>query len=144
MARSPKSVRRILKDKPTLKFLELEISAQKALLENVRRLLPADLAGHCVAAQKRDQQLVLHADSPVWATRLRYAAPQLLSLLKSSQPSLRGIKVKLVLNRSVSRRKLPGARHSDFAAAIIHDSAQDTKQGQLREALERLSLALKR
>jgi len=50
----------------------------------------------------------------------------------------------LVLTRSVSRRKLPGARHSDFAAAIIHDSAQDTKQGQLREALERLSLALKR
>jgi hypothetical protein len=143
MARSPKSVRRLLKDKPTLKFLELEISAQKALLENVRRLLPDDLADHCVAARKRDQQLILHADSPVWATRLRYNSPQLMSLLQTTNPSLREIKIKLVLPRSDTRRRLPGARHSDFAAAIIHDSAEDTKQPQLREALERLSVALK-
>ena len=100
MARSPKSVRRLMKDKPTLKFLELEISAQKALLENVRRLLPGDLADHCVAARKRDQQLILHADSPVWATRLRYNSPQLISLLQPSHPSLREIKIKLVLARS--------------------------------------------
>jgi hypothetical protein len=144
MARSPKSVRRLLKDKPTLKFLELEISAQKALLENVRRLLPGDLADHCVAAQKRDQQLILHTDSPVWATRLRYSSPQLLGLLQPSHSSLREVKIKLVLPRSVTRRRLPGARHSNTAAAIIHDSAEDTKQPQLREALERLSLALKR
>jgi len=143
MARSPKSVRRLLKDKPTLKFLELEISAQKALLENVRRLLPRDLADHCVAAQKRDQQLILHADSPVWGTRLRYNAPQLLNLLQTSHSSLREVKIKLVLPRSVTRRTLPGARHSDFAAIIIHDSAEDTKHPQLREALERLSIALK-
>lgn len=143
MARRPKSVRRLLKDRPTLKFLELEISAQKALLENVRRLLPKDLANHCVAAQKRDQQLILHADSPVWATRLRYNTPQLLDLMKPSHPTLRQVKVKLVLPQSVSRRTLPGPHHSDFAAAIIHDSAEDTKHPQLREALERLSIALK-
>ena len=144
MAHSPKSVRHLLKDKPTFKRLELEISAQKALLNRVRRLLPDDLAAHCVAAQKRGQHLILHTDSPVWATRLRYFAPQLNSLLKADDPSLRGIKVKLVLTRSSRRRRLPAARHSDFAAAIIHDSAEDTKQPQLREALKRLSLALKR
>jgi len=144
MARSPKSVRHLLKDKPTLRRLELEVSAQKALLEKVRQLLPEDLASHCIAAQRRDQQLILHTDSPVWATRLRYIAPQLTSLLKSGDPSLRGIKVKLVLTRSPRHRKLPSARHSDFAAAIIHDSAVDTKQPQLREALKRLSIALKR
>jgi len=143
MARSPKSVRHLLKDKPTLKRLELEISAQKALLGQVRHLLPNELAGHCVAAQMRDQHLILHTDSPVWATRLRYFAPQLISLLKSGDPSLRGIKVRLVLARSPQRRRLPAARHSDFAAAIIHDSAEDTKQPQLREALKRLSATLK-
>lgn len=143
MARSPKSVRHLLKDKPTLKRLELEISAQKALLGQVRHLLPNELAGHCVAAQMRDQHLILHTDSPVWATRLRYFAPQLISLLKSGDPSLRGIKVRLVLTRSPQRRRLPAARHSDFAAAIIHDSAEDTKQPQLREALKRLSATLK-
>lgn len=144
MAHSPKSVRRLLKDKPTFKRLELEISAQKALLNRVRRFLPDDLGSHCVAAQMREHQLVLHTDSPVWATRLRYVAPQLVSLLKTEDPSLCGIKVKLILTRSSPRRRLPAAQHSDFAAAIIHESAEDTKQPQLREALKRLSIALKR
>jgi len=143
MARSPKSVRRLLKDKPTLRLLELEISAQKALLNQVRQLLPGELARHCLAAREREQQLVLHTDSPVWATRLRYHAPQLISLLKPSHPSLRGISIKLNLTHPTPRRRLPPARHSDIAAAIIHDSAEDTKQPELREALKRLSLALK-
>ena len=43
---------------------ELEISAQKALLAKVRRLLPDDLATHCAAAQLHGPQLVLHTDSP--------------------------------------------------------------------------------
>lgn len=143
MARRPQSVRRLLKDKPTLRFLELEISAQKVLLDHVRRQLPDDLASHCVAAQRHDQLLVLHADSPVWATRLRYASAGLLNLLKSAYP-LSAIKVRLLPPRIDSRHRLPAARHSDLAAAIIHDSAQDTKQQQLRNALEGLSRALKR
>jgi hypothetical protein len=144
MARRPQSVRRLLKDKPTLRFLELEISAQKVILDSVRRLLPDDLASHCVAAQRRDQSLVLHVDSPVWATRLRYASPGLLDMLKPAYPWLRAIKIKLLLSRADSRRRPATARHSDSAAAIIHDSAQETKQAQLRNALERLSQALKR
>lgn len=143
MARSPKSVRRLLKDKPTLRLLELEISAQKALLNQVRQLLPNDLANHCLAARKRDQKLILHTDSPVWATRLRYNAAQLLSLLQPQHPSLRGVKVKLNPMRQPTRRRLKPARRSDVAAAIIHDSAQDTKRPELREALKRLSSALK-
>ena len=144
VARSPKSVRHLLKDKPTLKLLELEISAQKALLERLRQVLPGDLAAHCAAARQRDQQLIVHADSPVWATRLRYFAPQLLSLLRPTHPMLREVTVKLLLTRSVRQPRHNSVHHSDAAAAIIHDSAQDTKQPQLRAALQRLSQALKR
>jgi hypothetical protein len=144
MARSPKTVHQLLKHKPTLKLIQAEISAQQALLDQVRQHLPGDLASHCVAAQEREKQLVLHLDSPVWATRLRYTSPQLLSLLKRDKPSLRGIKVKLVLTRHTPRRKLSAPRHSDLAAAIILDSAEDTKHPQLRGALQRLSRALKR
>ncbi len=144
MARRPQSVRRLLKDKPTLRFLELEISAQKVLLDHVHRLLPADLASHCVAAQRRAQLLVLHADSPVWATRLRYASPGLLDKLKPAYPWVSTIKIRILLPRTDSRRRPSAARHSDSAAAIIHDSAQETKPAQLRAALERLSQAVKR
>lgn len=144
MTRSPRSVRRLLKDKPSLKLLELEISAQKALLSRIRRLVPEDLARHLVAARKRDQQLILHTDSPAWATRLRYNVPQLLQALKTDDPSLRDIRIRLVVNRRPTRRRLSPARHSNAAASIIHESALDTKQPALRAALERLSEALKR
>lgn len=142
--RSPKSVRHLLKDKPTLKLLELEISAQKALLAQVCQVLPGDLAAHCVAAQQRDRQLILHADSPVWATRLRYLAPQLLSVLQPAHPTLHQVTVRLLVARTTRQPVHTSARRSDAAAAIIHDSAKDTKQAELREALQRLSHALKR
>lgn len=144
MARSLKSVRHLLKDKPTLKVLELEISAQKALLAEIRRLLPGDLADHCVAARLRGPQLVLHADAAVWATRLRFLAAQLLDLLRPEHPSLNEIRVKLLIPRSARSRPAGVARRSDEAAAIIHDCAADTKHPPLREALERLSRALKK
>ena len=143
MARSLKSVRHLLKDKPTLKILELEISAQKALLAEIRRLLPGDLADHCVAAQLRGRQLVLHADAAVWATRLRFLAPQLLDLLRPEHPSLGEVRVKLLIPRPERGRPPRIARRSDAAAAIIHDCAADTKHLPLREALERLGRALK-
>lgn len=142
-ARSPKSVRHLLKDKPTLKLLELEISAQKALLAEVRNVMPEDLAAHCVAAQRRDCQLILHADAAVWATRLRYLAPQLVSLLQTRHSSLREIKIRLLRPQSPRPLRRHPARRSDNAAGIIHDSAQDTKHAALRDALLRLSKALK-
>jgi hypothetical protein len=144
MAHSPKSVRHLLKDKPTLKILELEISAQKALLAELRRLLPGELADHCVAAQQRGPQLVLHVDSPVWATRLRFLAPGLLELLRPENPGLHDIRFKLLVPRAERRAQPRPARRSDAGAAIIHQSAADTKHPALREALERLSLTLKR
>ncbi|MGB5202239.1 MAG: DUF721 domain-containing protein [Sedimenticolaceae bacterium] len=144
MARSPKSVRHLLKDKPALKFLEREISAQNALLNQIRRLLPADLALHCRAAQIREGLLVLHVDSPVWATRLRYLAPELLSLMRPDHAALREVAVKVLVERESCRPRHRPPQHSALAASIIYDSAQDTKHPQLRAALERLGLAVKK
>lgn len=143
MAHKPKSVRHLLKDKPTLKRLELEISAQKALLGEVRRLLPGDLAPHCVAARAHQRQLVIYADSPAWATRLRFIAPQLPSLLRSHHPTLQEARVRLLISRGAPASRPRKARHSDAAAYIIQQSALNTREPDLREALLRLGRTLK-
>ena len=143
MAHKPKSVRHLLKDKPTLKRLELEVSAQKALLGEVRGLLPDDLAPHCVAARTRQQQLVLYADSPAWATRLRFAAPQLPGLLRSHHPALHEARVRLLISRGAPAPRARKARHSNAAAHIIQQTAMNTREPDLREALLRLSRTLK-
>lgn len=142
MAHSPKSVRRLLKDKPTLKTLELEISAQKALLAEVRRALPSDLAGHCIAARLQGPTLVLHTDSPAWATRLRFLANELRSLLQPRHRVLREIKIRLLPPHNPPDRRRSKARKSRFGAAIVLECAKDTDQPQLREALERLGRRL--
>ncbi|WP_164513454.1 DUF721 domain-containing protein [Thiosocius teredinicola] len=144
MSHNPKSVRHLLKDKPTLRFLEREISAQKTLLAQVRQCLPVDLANHCLAAQFREQRLVLHTDSPVWATRLRYLAPEIASLLRLHYPNLQSVSIKMLIPQIRRSKKPRRAVRSDVAAEIIHETAAETKQPQLREALKRLGDALKR
>jgi hypothetical protein len=143
MAHSPKSVRQLLKGKPTLKRLELEISAQKALLAQLRAMLPDDLAPHCVAARLRERQLVIYADSPAWTTRLRFFAPKIPGLLRPVYPAVHEVRVRMLIHRTRPTPHRRSARHSDQAAYIIQQSAMNTSEPDLRAALLRLSRALK-
>ena len=143
MARSPKPVRHLLKEKPTLRRIGHELETRSTLLADMRQCLPAELAAHCLSAGLRDGTLVVHTDSPVWATRLRYLAPQLTSVMAHEHPALREIKVKVAIEDNRRPRQHNAANKSDLAAAIIHDNARHTKQASLRNALMRLSRALK-
>ena len=143
MARRPKPIRQLLLDRPTLSRIEQDVSEQQTLLNLIRQCLPDDLAAHCVGARVQDQRLVLHMDSPVWASRVRYLAKQLLSLLDRQYPELREIKVRLLVPDIAPRKKPSTAHKSDRAAAIIYDSAADTETEPLKAALLRLSQALK-
>lgn len=143
MARSPKSVHKLLEEKPSLQRLSHELTARKTLLADIQQCLPAELAAHCLSAGMRDGTLVVHTDSPVWATRLRYLAPQLISVLAHEHRTLREIKVRVLLERTGAPRQHNAARKSALAAAIIHDNARHTKQRPLRDALLRLGQALK-
>lgn len=142
MAHSIKSVRHLLKDKPTLNHLEHEISAQQALLASVRQLLPGELATHCIAARLDGTRLVMHCDSPVWASRLRFMATELRSLLQNDLAALREIKVRVLpQRRAVARRRRP-ARRTRVGATVVGDSALCLPASPLRNALLRLSETL--
>ena len=144
MAHSLKSVRHLLQDKPTLHHLEHETNAQRALLAEIRRLLPGELAAHCVSARLHGERLVLHADSPVWASRLRFMSAELLSLLENGDRSLREIKIRLLPTRGQGTKRTHPARRSQTAGDIVAESAQHVESAPLRRALQRLSRTLKR
>jgi hypothetical protein len=126
-----------------LQRLERDIRSQKNLLADVRRCLPADLSPHCLHARLRVDTLVLHTDSPVWATRLRYLAPQLASVLAVEYPALREVKIRLLVAPADHASPQNSARHSDRAAEIIHSSAGHANSEALRTALHRLGKAVK-
>lgn len=143
MLRRPRSIRHLLQDKPELKRLEREIRVQKTLLSHLRQCLPADIAAHCLHAQLHDETLVIHTDSPVWATRLRYLAPQLIDALAVEYPGLRAAKVRLAMEAHRPKSVGSPPHHSNRAAEIIHSSAGHTKSESLQKALRRLGEALK-
>jgi hypothetical protein len=62
----------------------------------VHGLIPSPLNGHCRVLAMRDDTLIVAADSPVWAARLRYQTSQLVKQLAGvSSVNLRTIQVRV-------------------------------------------------
>jgi len=121
------------------------------LLRHARRLreverdvlgtLDRALRPHCRVANVRDDTLVLDADSPVWASRLRYQTAELLERL----PCREALGIRRVRVRVRPAHAPPGAaaprprRLSPTAAALIYSVARTVDPGPLRRALLRLA-----
>lgn len=143
MSHKPPSVGNLIHRSMSLRALADEAGVQQTLLSELRRHLPDMLAGHCSAARLRDQQLIVSVDSPAWATRLRFVAPQLLDSLRQRYPDLEAVRVKVAVTHQCSEQtRRRTARRSAAGARIIHEYALETSETPLREALMRLSRAL--
>ncbi len=109
------------------------------LLTAVRRALPEPLGQHCVGALRQDRHLTLFADSPLWATRLRYAGPSLLEGLGAPARGLREVRVRVALPQGGVPRITPGPRPlSEEVARLIEETAAGLPDKELGEALGRL------
>lgn len=118
-------------------------------LERMSRLLldrlPPSFAPHCRVAGIVRQTLVLHVDSPAWASKLRYYCPQLPADL-CQQPDfgqLNDIRIKVVPPEilQTSSQPSPAIRRSlpPAAARLLRDVAAATPNAALRDALLRLA-----
>lgn len=104
--------------------------------------LPPDLGRHCRLVNVTQHSLMIHADSPAWASKLRYYCPRLLAELCQLPDfgQLNEIRIKtappehLQPSRQTARRRLP-----DTAARLLRATAAVTPASPLREALLRLA-----
>jgi hypothetical protein len=62
---------------PTLERLREGAKAAEKAVDAVRRSLPAEVAEHVWGASAEDGVLTVLVDSAGWATRVRYAVPEL-------------------------------------------------------------------
>jgi hypothetical protein len=120
--------------------------AQARLLGNLdgqlQALLTPPLQQHCRVLALRDSVLVLGADSPVWAARLRFHAPQLIRQFSLPQSvRLRTIRVRVrppesrVAASPNKPMRLPGHR----GAAAIQRAAETISDPELKTSLLRLA-----
>ena len=101
--------------------------------------LPFELRGHCHLAGFRDARVLLHVDSSAWATRLRYALPEMTErsdLLRSAE-TVR-VKVRPPVS-SPPQRQLPRPHLSSSAAQVLLDCSQHLQDRRLATSLQRLA-----
>jgi hypothetical protein len=114
-----------------------------ALDRDLRARLPRPLADHCQVANLRENSIILHADSPVWAARLRYQRAMLLEALAAlGLPQVREVAIRV-------RPAAPAAEQapqppSRPAAAPPAEREAGVRDPRLAAALRRLGSRLRR
>lgn len=103
-----RSVKDILASGPHAQLLA-QNGLNNELLGLVRKHLTGPTSLHCVNAQLQHETLIVHVDSPAWATKLRFQLGSLLPSLRKV-PSLDGLQQILV-------RVLPGAENKSLGSA---------------------------
>jgi hypothetical protein len=112
-----------------------DIRGQSLLLENLLSQLPPDCRPHCAGLRPDADTLTVFADSPVWATRLRYEVPRILPEL-----GFRNLRVRVVPPASTAPpavRKAPPL--SAAAADLLRETAAGVADPELAAALLRLA-----
>lgn len=109
----------------------------------VHELILAPLNGHCRVLALRDETLILAADSPVWAARLRYQTVELVKQLAGvSSVKLRTVQVRVRAPDShPSGRRIAPLRQpfSGKNSLVLKQAARGVSDAGLKAALLRLA-----
>ncbi|MCU7810154.1 MAG: DUF721 domain-containing protein [Candidatus Thiodiazotropha sp. (ex Notomyrtea botanica)] len=125
-----------------LTLLGKQLSNQKVLAEQIKALLPSPLNEHIHGAVMHTRTLSLFVNSPVWASRLRYLAPELLRQLRQQGLIIDRVRTKIVAQEASKTNRRSGWKRlslSEKSAEILRQTAVALEDKPLREAMLRLS-----
>jgi hypothetical protein len=108
----------------------------------VQELLPDALKTHCRVLSVRDETLVLAADSPVWAARLKFHSSQLVKQLNRQQTvKLRTVRIRVrpPEKQLVTERRNTPLKLGINSATALRQAADSVSDPDLKSALLRLA-----
>ena len=108
----------------------------------IQELLPDALKTHCRVLSVRDQTLVLAADSPVWAARLKFHSSQLVKQLNRQQTvKLRTVRIRVrpPEKRVATERRNAPLKLGISSATALRQAADSVSDPDLKSALLRLA-----
>ena len=108
----------------------------------VHELIPSPLNDHCRVLSVRDDTLVVAADSPVWAARLRYQSSQLVKQLsRVSSVKLRTVQVRVRASEEPPDGRMTPIRQpvSGRNSMALKQAARSVTDAGLKAALLRLA-----
>jgi hypothetical protein len=116
-----------------------------ALDKLLHELIPVPLNEHCNTLTISGTTLVLAADSPVWAARLRFHTPGLVKQLASYQPvNIRTVRIRVKPTDRLSPPDKPKIkpRRTSKGAAALKQAARSISDPALKSGLLRLASRL--
>jgi len=108
----------------------------------LHELIPSPLNEHCDTLTISGTTLVLAADSPVWAARLRFHTPGLVKQLASYNPvNIRSVRVRVKPNDRPAPPDKPKTRPrcTSKGAAALKQAARSISDPVLKSGLLRLA-----
>jgi len=118
------------------------IERNARLLHDTQRALPPPLAEHCLHAALDSGLLMLTTDSPVWSTRLRFFAPELLRNLALRYGPIASCRVRVQPASTAARAKpVLKCKLSEKTKQHLLDAAASIEDECLASALRRLANA---
>ncbi len=130
----------------TLQILNTHSQQLQRLNRQLQACLPAQMRPHVVLANCQQRTLSLHADSSVWASRLRFISPQLLPRWREQAPDMLVDKLQIKVCPDSFAPPLPPAKGLPVAAlspqvtCLLRSCAENTHYGPLQAALLRLAV----
>lgn len=129
-------------DTGILGTLMQHIDFLKGLEQKLTLFLDHPLNKHCRIANFTNDTLLLHADAPAWASRIRYHTPQILRFLQNEcgLDSLKTIRIK-VIPSSAQTPRLPDKRWKldKNTASLICQSASSVTDEPLKRMFLKIS-----
>lgn len=137
-------INKLARPDSVLRKLLAHARAVEALNQALKECLEPPLDRHCQVANLTPQRLVLHARSPSWATRLRFAIPQLLECLREYTGLRLNCQVQLrVRSSQVGVAMMPAKSRplhlSEKSATVIRNAALAIDNPDLQRALLRVA-----
>lgn len=143
MSSRPAPLTALIRRTAGLTALAAEARKHESATAKVAALLPSDLAPHCRAVVDRGRQLVIYVDSPAWATRYRFLAPELGRRLATPERAPQII-IRILPERAVPEVPLQPAVRSRRGASDVRATAASLGDTPLARALARLAETLGR
>ena len=101
--------------------------------------LPEDEARHLVGVSDDGRRLAVFADSPAWATRLRYRAPELEAAAVRWRGTRPRLAFKVAQHSGAAERRSHSPWLSEHVVNTLEASARTVEDEGLAEALRRLA-----
>jgi len=114
-----------------------------ALLETIQELLPDSSKAHCLSAQLKYDNLIVHVDSSAWASKLRFQLTTLLPTLRRQQGYHAATKVTMRIQPQQSSHATHKKRTSNAmdpqTAQQIRELASAIRDEELRQTWLKLA-----